>query len=355
MNQLMRQELWLQLRDQALVFGPLPKAHAPSSPWTIRVMMGVAGWIGALFLMGFLSIVFTAIVHSTTASLLTGALCCGAGYVIFRAMGENDFAQQFGLALCLAGQALMITGIFITFGKDVAMLCFTIFLLEILLAILIPNFIFRVLSSWGALIALSFALAELGLYGLAAGIAAAAFAIISLNALRWIAHAAVLRPIGYGLVLALLQLDAMSLIQSSIGLTKLHASSPWIGTMLVAAVFATVVWRLMAQAPLAAGSRGGLATIAATAMLLAVSFLAPGLATALLILLLGFASGNRILTGLGLIALAGFLSHYYYQLQTTLLVKSMVLAACGIVLLSARLMLKTWLAVHDEGNSNANP
>ena len=60
---------------------------------------------------------------------------------------------------------------------------------------------------------------------------------------------------------------------------------------------------------------------------------------AVLMLLLGFTTGNRILMGVGLMALLAFVSRYYYYLQTSLLVKSMVLAVSGGLLLGARLVL----------------
>ena len=84
----------------------------------------------------------------------------------------------------------------------------------------------------------------------------------------------------------------------------------------------------------------------------AISCVAPGIAAALLVLLVGFSRGNRILVGIGLLALGGFLSHYYYQLQTTLLNKSMVLAASGFTLLVARAAMQKWFGNTDAGDVN---
>ena len=42
------------------------------------------------------------------------------------------------------------------------------------------------------------------------------------------------------------------------------------------------------------------------------SLAAPGLAPAVAILVLGYANGNRVLTGLGILVLLGYLSYYYY-------------------------------------------
>jgi uncharacterized membrane protein len=68
---------------------------------------------------------------------------------------------------------------------------------------------------------------------------------------------------------------------------------------------------------------------------------------------IGFANGNRILAGLGILALLGYLSHYYYSLQLTLLEKSGVLASTGIALLAAWLLVHRYWPESKEGASHA--
>ncbi len=70
-------------------------------------------------------------------------------------------------------------------------------------------------------------------------------------------------------------------------------------------------------------------------------------------LLLQIASGSRLLIGIGLLALGGFASHAYYQLEHTLLVKSMVLAATAMLLLAGRLALQLWLPSTNAGEHHA--
>ena len=60
-------------------------------------------------------------------------------------------------------------------------------------------------------------------------------------------------------------------------------------------------------------------------------------------LILGFAIGNRVLFGLGVLGFIGFLSHYYYQMQATLLYKSAVLAMMGVFLLAIRFAFQRYL------------
>ena len=63
---------------------------------------------------------------------------------------------------------------------------------------------------------------------------------------------------------------------------------------------------------------------------------APGMTACLLIVLLGFSNGNRLLVGTGIAARALYMGGYYYLLHVTLLEKSTVLLVTGLVLLGAR-------------------
>jgi hypothetical protein len=254
------------------------------------------------------------------------------------------------LAASLAGQVLLVFGLVGNSTFDIASRYFVVFLLEIALALLMPNFIHRVLSSWAAMAALSFWLDRLGLRGVAPGIAAAGVAMLWLNELAWTGWDGLCRPIAYGLVLALLQITAMPLVGQLDWLLSSGGGNPWLyprsavlGASLVAAVLLVTVWRLLDREGQAPAGGVGIAAQAATIALALASYFAPGLGTAALVLLLGFAAGNRVLVGLGVFALGAYLSHYYYQLQQTLLLKSMVLALSGALLLSARAALNRWL------------
>ena len=77
----------------------------------------------------------------------------------------------------------------------------------------------------------------------------------------------------------------------------------------------------------------------------------PGVAAALVMLLMAFAAGQRALLGLAVIALLAALAHHYYRLDATLLQKSASLAAIGAVLLGARFAMLRGFT--DEGRADA--
>ena len=86
-----RELLWKRLREAQLVTGELPDAGEARVPWFVRLMLGIAGWIGALFLLGFVGAAFAFIFNNAWAALVLGAGACAASIAIFRAAPKNDF------------------------------------------------------------------------------------------------------------------------------------------------------------------------------------------------------------------------------------------------------------------------
>jgi hypothetical protein len=74
--------LWLRLREARLVEGDMP-ASEPAPPWFVRLMLGIAGWLGAIFLLAFVGIGFAALMRSPTAGIAVGAAVCVAAVFPF--------------------------------------------------------------------------------------------------------------------------------------------------------------------------------------------------------------------------------------------------------------------------------
>src|SRR5688572_25845576 len=147
MNAAGREALWARLRAAALVDGGMPPHGEARSPWFVRLMLGVAGWIGALFLLGFVGAGFYTIFSDAAGALILGTLCCGGAFLLFRLKGTNDLVDQLGLAVSLAGQALIVFGFAEAFSEDSPTLFGFIALLQAVLVVVMPNVIHRVLSA----------------------------------------------------------------------------------------------------------------------------------------------------------------------------------------------------------------
>jgi hypothetical protein len=335
-----REALWQRLCDAGLAEGAVPEPSGPPSPWYVRTMLGVAGWLGALFLLGFVGIGLSFVFETELAALVAGAACCGAAFVIFQRAGRNDLASQFGLAVSLAGQVMVVYGLSDLVGNssESAVFFFDVAVFEAALALCLANFVHRVWSTLASMIALGYAMNILDLPVAATGVVAAALAVLWLAEPDWAPRGALWRPVGYGLALALLQFDAVPLLGIGRWVSRTDGPDPswihWIGPILVGAVLVYTVGRLLARHGVAASSRtGGMVLGGATAVALA-TLNAPGVASSLLVLLLGFAGGNRTLHGIGVLGMLSYLTYFYYSLDATLLAKSAALGGTGVVLIA---------------------
>ena len=343
MSALTRNELWRQLCEADLASGDLPVPAEPPSPWPVRAMLGIAGWLGALFLLGFAGTTFSLLFRDAQAALPAGLICCGAAFAVFRSGPRSDFVAQFGFATSLAGQVLILVGLGILLGEHRYTLTFLAgAVVEGLLALALPNYVHRVFTTFAAIFCLFIATTGMGVPGLASAVAAAGAALVWLDPVRMAKRSFLWAPLGYGLAIALVQLDGSLLFGTDLWrelLPRHQAPSVWmlwVSPAVAGVVFVYVVWRLAVEARLDPRSHAGIATVAAAMVVALCGLAAPGITAAILVLILGFANGNRVLMGLGLLALGVYLSHFYYQLNLTLLVKSAVLAATGAALLAVR-------------------
>lgn len=351
--------LWDRLSAEGLVEGGMPERHRSASPWFVRVMLGIAGWIGALFLIAFVGTGFAFIMTDAAFAAFVGAACCAGAFALFRVAGGNDFGEQFGLAVSLVGQVLIGVGLADVLDMDDPVFYLVLAAVEAGLALAVPNFLHRVLATSGAAVALALAVNQLSLHGLAAPLLCAAFAWVWLEPKRWAGSGRVWRPIGYGLVLALLLVETFRLFGAEQWFAGRAEAPGWFalyGPLLGRGVTAAVlVWAAATLALREEGQGAGRIfpyTVGAAMIFGLLALKAPGLASALLILLLGFAAGSRILVALGILSLLGFVAHFYYSLQASLLEKSGILALTGLLLLAAHFAMRSRFPAGAEAGTD---
>ena len=338
--------LWARLSAADLVEGSQPEPEPRGSPWFVRLMLGIAGWIGALFLLGFVGAALSSIIDDAVSAMIAGTLCCAGAFALFRSLEGHDAPEQFALAISLAGQGLLVIGLGQIFEAEGSALYFAIAAVELTLALIIANFLHRLLASGGSAIALALAIDQLELHGFAAPLLCAALALIWLEPSKWATDGRLWRPVGYGLVLAIVLIETFRLFGAE-GLFRGTREPRWmalhgalIGRGLTGAVLVAATAFLSFREGYRPGSRIFLLSVGAALSIGILCMLAPGLGSALVILLLGFAAGNRLLVGVGILGLLGFAAHYYYSLHASLLSKSGILAVTGIALLIASLFLR---------------
>ena len=335
-----RESLWVRLREAALVAGE-PPAPEDLPPWFVRVMLGVAGWLAAAFLLGFVGAAFAFVFDNALLSMVIGASLCAAAAFLFISGARADLASQFAFAVSLAGQGLMVAGLAEAFGTETKA-AWAIAVQQSILFVAIRNFAHRTWAAASAGVALVFALGRLGVVAYAPVLLAAGFALVWLREFERAKEGERVRAAGYGLAVSLVLSVVLQDWHDKADLAR-HA---WASAFAAGAVLVCATVLLLQREGIALGSPRGRFALAGAAVLALVSLKAPGLAPATLVLVTGYANGNRLLAGLGVLALIGYLSYYYYSLQATLLEKSALLAAAGVTLLLARLALRRWWPAH---------
>ncbi len=357
MNHEQRAALWQLLAAAGFVAGEIPAADPRRTPWYVRLMLGIAGWIGALFLLGFVGIGFALVMQNAFASIVVGAAICAGAAAILRAAPANDFFGQLGLAVSLAGQVMLCYGLSRIVEGSRGGLALLIALQQGALFVLVPHFVHRVWTSWTSAFAAVYALSQFGMFALGPAAVSLAFVLVWLREFDVERDGAILRAGGYGLALATLQTCVLHgslwlMLDVHSGSDAGRNAAAWVGAAASAAVLFVAAWQLVKREGLSLGSPQGRIALAGAAMLGAVSLKAPGVGPAVAVLVIGYANGNRVLAGLGIAAIVGYLSHYYYSLSITLLEKSILLAVTGVALLVLRLALKAWWP-KEQGGAHA--
>lgn len=348
-------DLWSLLSQAGLVQGEAPQGDAAQAhtPWFVRAMLGIAGWIGALFLLVFVASGLYFIIKSATASFLVGITACALSAWLMRVRTGGDFATQFGLALSLAGQGLVLFALGTGLEPSPRNFALYMALFQALLFFTHANVIHRVWCALTCAAGLYLAMAGSAWMPYASGLLSLACAWIWLNELRLAKHGELFRPGGFGLALALMLISGILpffgggwIWRTMQGAGEVDPTQwvvhYWLGAAFNGAVLLWTVSRLLAREDIRTASVPGLRALFGTLLIALAALKTPGLDAAVLILLLGFANGNRVVAGLGVLALLSCLSAFYYSLASTLMQKSALMAATGLALLALRQLQRSW-------------
>ena len=359
--------LWQRLAEHNLVTGEEPAMSDDNVPWYVRTMLGIAGWIGALFLLGALFSGMAMLFDSALTAGVLGGLACLVAIVIYRAVRHNDFMAQFGFAISLAGQGLLVYSVLKglqlfeggeAFISQIRLLALILAVLQVILFLMVPNFLHRMWSGVIGVGAVTFLLVQYGLYPFTSPLLLAAVALVWLQEFKWAKYSSFIQALGYSLVFVCIAHLIMDnhvfgfsrFWQDSFGVRPLGgAIGINFASLLAGVVLLSVVWVLLQRSQIKLMSGPGLGSLLLSLLIAIIGIRTPGITMALVFVLLGYAHGNKVLTGMGLITLVVFVSQFYYQLNLSLLQKSLVLFFSGIVLLLVRqLMHIVWPRVESN-------
>ena len=349
---------------------------AARSPWFISLLFGMSGILASLFFIGFLTLMLdnTGLLDSTLAVIIIGALLSIiGGFLFYNARSRHSpFWNGLAFAITLAGQGYIA---FALLASEIAepLNIMLLLLVQLLMTIVIPNFIYRLLSATLALSYLFYLLnyyhlseVSLGLFALITSVAhLQRYTLAAFIPTKWRASFFdISSAIGYASAYVLLlvsvyfiaaeygnsfdNLDSLDNYGEAFSYNYYLAQ----GLLTLASLYAAYL--ILKRYHIKLLSTAGLLISAAIIVLGVISIYVSGLLATSLIIIIATANSQRVLLGLGVIALVVYIFWYYYQLDTSLLVKSASMLVIGIALLLLRwLLIKGHLAnIKPSANEN---
>lgn len=333
------------------------------SPWFINVFFGFTGILSSLFFIGFLSLLLFefSFFESFIGLLVVGTLLSAAGWLLFSnaRTRHSPFWNSLAFAITLAGQ--MYIGFALLFeGFDPPISVLLLLLVQLIITVAMTNFIYRLLSATVALCCLVYLSSYYGFsevsLALLAGITIVAhlqrYSILQRLSQQWRSNfAEIISAIGYASALVLLGVSVYFITAEygygRGGYEETISYNYYLAQALLTLASLYAAYLILKRYGIKLLSATGLIIIGATAVLGVVSIYVSGILATSLIIVIAFANSQRVLLGLGIIALVSYIFWYYYQLDTSLLLKSASMLVVGIGLLLIR-----WLLIKRYFRSN---
>ncbi|MGP5274107.1 DUF4401 domain-containing protein [Psychrobacter faecalis] len=345
----------------------LNNAAAAPSPWFISLFFGMSGILASLFFIGFLTLLLdnTGLLDSTLAVFIIGGiLSVIGGFLFYNArIRHSPFWNSLAFAITLAGQGYIAYALL---ASEIAepLNIMLLLLVQLLMTVAIPNFIYRLLSATLALSCLFYLLNYYHLSEISLGLLALITSVTHLQRYtlaafiptKWRMNALeITNAIGYASAYVLLSVSVYFIAaeygNSFANFNSLDSYGEAFsynyylaqGLLTLASLYAAYLILKRYQVKLR--STAGLLISAAIVLLGIISIYVSGLLATSLIIIIATANSQRVLLGLGVIASVGYIFWYYYQLDTSLLVKSASMLVIGIALLLLRwLLIKGYFA-----------
>jgi len=337
------QQLWQQLQSKGLTTqSAYPETTETTIEvlWYVRLLQGIGGWFAALFLIGGVAFMVAPIFDKPIIFGLLGLVMSFSAYHYFRQQQANraqEFLSQLFLAVSIAGQGLVSFALAETLGWRHETLFLILAVYQLLLVVLMRDFVHRLLSTLFAVILLIWGQPVLLVSGLGGAFICLLLVWLWMGQVHRQPWSDFYEPVAYALAIALVGLNVQALNwlfkigswRRQIDSDWLLLYGPWISLILQVVAFLYLFYKLWQGRQFTAIRNQPLLVIGSLLVIGLFSVYVYGFSSAVLLLLLGFARCNRPLMVLAVVAMLGFISWYYYQLDVTLLIKSLTLLAMG--------------------------
>ena len=340
------------------------------TPWFIQLFFGLSGILASLFFIGFLSLLLfqTSVFDSTAGLLITGLLLSVASFALFKneSTRNNPFMSSLAFAIGVSGQAYVAFGLFN--GDLIEPLdAWLLLLIQGIITLLMPNRIYRLLSSVATLSIVIYLLNYYHMPEASLGLLALITVISSLQRYELLRHlpasirngaSEVISAVAYASAIMLLAVSVYFIAAeygNGFGYNEgaFYYNYPLAQTLLIlASLYAAYLILRRYQVKLL--STLGIISVVAILILGALSVYVSGLLATSLVIIIAMANSQKVLLALGIAALVGYIFWYYYQLDTSLLIKSLSMFVIGIAILLMRWLLVIFYPANSATPANIN-
>ena len=327
-----------------------------NAPWFIHLFFGFSGLVSSLFLVGFLTLLLTQIGIFEHAGLqfIIGIVLSAVAFITFtnKKTRHNTFWNSLAFAISGTGQFYLLFALFSSQLTNLSKIWLFI-ALQIIMTLIMPNFVYRLLSSMAALGGVVYLLNFYQLPELSMGLLALItimatvqrYPLVNHLSVQWQSAALdISKALSHASAVILLGISVY-LISAEYGRNFIHNGQAFSynyilaqGLMILASLYATYL--ILKRYHIALLTKPSLIIMSIVIILGLLSIYVSGLLATSLVIAIAFANSQRVLLGLGIVSLVGYIFWYYYQLDTTLLIKSGSMLIIGLVVLLLRALLK---------------
>jgi len=324
-----------QINDKA--FKNLFSAKASAAPWYVHLLLILGSWLGVLLIAIYIAIKFRS--NSSSIFLVLGVLLSIGAIFLYRFNSKSNFAQHLSIPISIFGiMALSFAIEEITNSER--MVAVVIIFVELAIFIFNSDPVRRFLCSLSIPMALAVVVySQTSLYPYQIPFMLQILVAVYLweNQSKLLAkkHSSYLVPTMYSVIVGLLILLLFTVYRDeSLYRVALDHRQWWLTTLTITLAFFYVIKQAVAKF----NNINNYVTVFAVILVLLIAILtyhSPGVLASLLVLVMAYSHGSKLLFSIAATFLLIFISAYYYNLSISLLVKSVSLMASGVILLAA--------------------
>lgn len=332
LEQLRQHEPTATFNDDAII-ADYQRSYDNRSGIAIKALIVLGGFLASLSFVGFLMLL--QIYESGTAMLITGlGLCAGA---VFLSRAYNKLVlDTMSISLYLSGIIMTGVGFEELFHSSVPVLCGFYMLIAAATMAISQGYVFAfiaVLLFNGSVLGIIADAEAFELIHVYIGVVSVLLAWWMINEAKLITrfrnYARLYNPVRAGLMVSLL---AALFSVGKRGLIDISMNYIWLSSVAAMAVILFILKHILQQLGKADYKYKWVIYVSCILWLLPTAF-SPAIAGSVLILLLSFMVNYRAGVAIGVTALVYFVGQYYYDLNFTLLQKSIILFSSGVLLL----------------------